>query len=74
MESVVEERGSAKSTGSAASALAPKQPLQTGEISTSVGKETDGRVVFARVRFDADLRKEFVASLKKYLEYLESTL
>jgi hypothetical protein len=43
------------------------------EISTPVGREDD-RVVFARVRFDAGIRKEFVVSLKKYLDYLESTL
>jgi hypothetical protein len=44
-----------------------------GTISTPVGKDED-RVVFAHVRFDAEIRKEFVASLKKYLEYLETTL
>jgi hypothetical protein len=43
------------------------------EISTPVGREDD-RVVFARVRFDSAIRKEFVASLKKYLDYLETTL
>ncbi len=44
-----------------------------GVISTPVGKDED-RVVFAHVRFDGGIRKEFVASLKKYLEYLETTL
>lgn len=43
-------------------------------ISTPVGKEEDGRPVFASVSFDAPLRKEFVTGLKKYLEYLETTL
>jgi hypothetical protein len=50
------------------------QPARTAEeISTPVGKDDD-RVVFAHVRFDSSIRKEFVASLKKYLEYLETTL
>jgi hypothetical protein len=48
-------------------------PVRAGEISTPVGKDGD-RVVFAVVRFDAGIRKEFVASLKKYLDYLETTL
>jgi hypothetical protein len=43
------------------------------EISTPVGREDD-RVVFARVSFDAGIRKEFISSLKKYLDYLETTL
>jgi hypothetical protein len=43
-------------------------------ISTPVGKDEEGRAVFAHVRFDAALRKEFVAGLKKYLDYLETTL
>jgi len=47
--------------------------LRPEEISTPVGKDGD-RVVFAVVRFDAGLRKEFVTSLKKYLDYLETTL
>ena len=51
---------------------APEQQ-PTGMISTPVGKDED-RVVFAHVRFDAGIRKEFVTSLKKYLDYLESTL
>ena len=53
----------------------PKSPEQQpiGTISTPVGKDED-RVVFAHVRFDAGIRKEFVTSLKKYLDYLESTL
>jgi hypothetical protein len=49
------------------------QAVQPGEISTPVGKD-EGKIVFARVRFDGELRKEYVTSLKKYLEYLESTL
>ena len=43
-------------------------------ISTPVGKDEEGRAVFAHVRFDTALRKEFVAGLKKYLDYLETTL
>jgi hypothetical protein len=43
------------------------------EISTPVGSD-DGQVVFAHVRFDVAMRKEFVAGLKKYLDYLETTL
>ena len=46
----------------------------TASISTPVGKDDDGRPVFASVRFDAPLRKEFVIGLKKYLDYLETTL
>jgi hypothetical protein len=48
-------------------------PVLAGEIATPVGKDGD-TVVFANVRFSAGLRKEYVASLKKYLEYLETTL
>jgi hypothetical protein len=44
-----------------------------GAIATPVGKDGD-RVVFAHVRFDSGIRKEFVTSLKKYLDYLETTL
>ena len=51
----------------------PKQALSIGEISTPVGRDGD-TVVFASVKFSADLRKEFVTSLKKYLDYLETTL
>lgn len=43
-------------------------------ISTPVGKDEEGRAVFAHVRFDTALRKEFVTGLKKYLDYLEKTL
>lgn len=51
----------------------PKAPEADGTISTPVGRDED-RVVFAHVRFDASIRKEFVTSLKKYLDYLETTL
>jgi hypothetical protein len=53
----------------------PRSPEQqlAGTISTPVGKDED-RVIFAHVRFDANIRKEFVTSLKKYLDYLETTL
>lgn len=74
MESIIDERTTVVRP-SAPPPVAQKQSLPLpNEIATPVGKETDGRVVFARVRFDSDLRKEFVASLKKYLDYLESTL
>lgn len=54
----------------------PQKLLQRseGQISTPVGKQDDGQVVFAHVNFDAGITKEFVASLKKYLDYLETTL
>jgi len=52
---------------------APQAARATEEISTPVGRDED-RVIFAHVRFDSNIRKEFVASLKKYLEYLETTL
>jgi hypothetical protein len=39
-----------------------------------VGKDEDGKAVFAHVCLDAALRKEFVSGLKKYLGYLETTL
>ena len=38
-----------------------------------VGKDEDGKAVFAHVRFDAALRKEFVSGLKKYLDHFETT-
>jgi hypothetical protein len=43
-------------------------------MSTPVGKQEDGQVVFAHVNFDAAITKEFVSSLNKYLHYLETTL
>ena len=58
--------------------LTPAQQLGTAaghdSISTPVGKNEDGSVVFAHVSFDASIKKEFVAGLKKYLDYLEGTL
>jgi hypothetical protein len=50
-----------------------RTPEVEGTTSTPVGKDED-RVVFAHVRFDSGIRKEFVVSLKKYLDYLETTL
>lgn len=44
------------------------------QISTPVGKQDDGQIVFAHVSFDGGITKEFVSSLKKYLDYLETTL
>jgi hypothetical protein len=52
---------------------APQERQAVGTISTPVGKNEQG-VVFAHVRFDSEIRKEYVESLKKYLVYLESTL
>jgi len=52
---------------------APEQQRAIGTISTPVGKNEDG-VVFAHVHFDSGIRREYVTSLKKYLDYLESTL
>jgi hypothetical protein len=52
----------------------PLAPPIGANISTPVGKDDEGRAVFASVRFDAPLRKEFVTGLKKYLDYLETTL
>lgn len=49
-------------------------PRNEEQISTPVGKQEDGQVVFAHVSFDAGITKEFVSSLKKYLDYLETTL
>lgn len=43
------------------------------QISTPVGTD-EGRIVFAHVRFDSSIKKEFVSSLKQYLDYLETTL
>jgi hypothetical protein len=87
LRSEVGETGEGDMTTSAHPIKDQQAPVQSGrrsaneaewqrnnpEISTPVGTE-DGRVVFAHVRFDSGVRKEFVASLKKYLEYLESTL
>lgn len=54
-------------------AAKPGVPETERVISTPVGKD-EGRVVFAHVRFDAGIKREFVSSLKKYLDYLETTL
>lgn len=43
------------------------------QISTPVGTDGD-TVVFAQVQFNAALKKEYVTTLKKYLDYLETTL
>lgn len=53
--------------------MKPKLPPQAFQISTPVGSE-EGQVIFAHVRFDGALKKDFVTSLKKYLDYLETTL
>jgi hypothetical protein len=51
----------------------PNKNFVQSQISTPVGTD-DGQIVFAHVRFDASIKKEFVSSLKKYLDYLETTL
>jgi hypothetical protein len=61
------------SASPAAPPVKQQQPSAPGEIATPVGKDGD-TVVFAHVRFSSEMRKEYVASLKKYLEYLETTL
>jgi hypothetical protein len=43
------------------------------QISTPVGKDGD-QIIFAQVQFNAALKREYVAALKKYLDYLEMTL
>ncbi len=50
------------------------QRVTSSQISTPVGRQEDGQVVFAHVNFDGGITKEFVSSLKKYLDYLETTL
>ena len=60
-----------------AGAAQAKESLQKpsiSQISTPVGKDQDGQIVFAHVNFDGSITKEFVSSLKKYLDYLETTL
>jgi hypothetical protein len=49
------------------------QPKNCGQpqISTPVGTDDDGQMIFAHVRFDAAIKREYVSSLKKYLEFLE---
>jgi hypothetical protein len=49
-------------------------PIENSYISTPVGNDEDGRPVFAQVRIDGPMKKEFIIGLKKYLEYLETTL
>ncbi len=75
------ENNSAITTAQEPSPLTPRQatieasiPVSGSSISTPVGKDENGRAVFAHVRFDTAIRKEFVAGLKKYLDYLETTL
>lgn len=56
-------------------AAAPAAPVQSqfAPISLPVGNE-EGKVVFAHVRFDAALKKEWLASLRTLLEAMEKTL
>lgn len=42
-------------------------------ISTPVGT-VDGHVVFCTLQFESPIKKEFIKSLKTYLDYLEMTL
>ena len=65
------EHNMVKRTTESKSAMATGAHAQ--EISTPVGTGADG-VVFARIRFDAPLKKEFVTRLKSYLDFLEETL
>lgn len=65
---------SARSAPPEGAQVTSNTPLMSTNISTPVGKDDEGRAVFAHVRFDAALRKEFVMGLKKYLDYLEGTL
>lgn len=52
----------------------PGKALEIQEIiSTPVGRE-GGRVVFAHLRFDSHIRRDYIACLKEYLGYLESVL
>jgi hypothetical protein len=53
-----------------------RQPAQPGskEISMPVGVSEEGQVISAHVRFDAPLKKDFLASLRGLLEALEKGL
>lgn len=44
------------------------------EISMPVGVSEEGQVIFAHVRFDAPLKKEFLESLRSLLQALEKGL
>ena len=80
MEYNVEEEATVQTAQE--SSISPRKQLSVevptpgigSSISTPVGKDEEGRAVFAHVRFDRELRKEFVTGLKKYLDYLETTL
>lgn len=68
-----------KSNAQPAASALPMQPRipmggRSSNISTPVGTGEDGQPVFASLNFDAPLKREFVTALKKYLEYLETTL
>lgn len=62
----------ASSERSQSSVTAPFQTA-TASISTPVGMDNDGHVVFAHISFDSALRREYVIGLRKYLDYLETT-
>jgi hypothetical protein len=49
-------------------------PIAPKEISMPVGLSEDGQPVFAHVRFDAPLKKEFLESLRGLLQALEKGL
>lgn len=51
----------------------PPAPAQSGTISLPVGNE-GGKAIFAHVRFDGALRKEWFSSLRGLLEAMEKTL
>lgn len=44
------------------------------EISMPIGFSEEGQVVFARLHFDAPLKKEFLVSLRNLLEAIEKEL
>jgi hypothetical protein len=44
------------------------------EISLPVSISPEGEVVFAHLRFDSNLRKEFLTNLRGLLEAMEKTL
>ncbi|MBI4459216.1 MAG: hypothetical protein HY648_04050 [Acidobacteria bacterium] len=52
----------------------PSAPLGSKEISMPVGVSDEGQAIFAHVRFDAPLRKDFLKSLRGLLEALEKGL
>lgn len=52
----------------------PARTADVAEISTPVGTDEDGQIVFARVGFTAPINRDYISKLKKYLDYLESAI